>query len=56
MPESHDDQQPGPRDLRRRDARVRYSRHVHDLLDRRADLQGVSPLADLIHDATHWAA
>jgi hypothetical protein len=41
---------------RRREASVRYRRHVQDLLDRRADLQGVSKLADLISDATRWAA
>jgi len=44
------------REERRREASVRYRRHVNDLLDRRADLQGVSKLADLISDATRWAA
>jgi hypothetical protein len=44
------------RDQRRREASVRYARYVQDLLDRRADLQGVSGLADLISDATRWAA
>ena len=44
------------REERRREANVRYRRHVQDLLDRRADLQGVSKLADLISDATRWAA
>ena len=34
----------------------KLGRHVQDLLDRRADLQGVSKLADLISDATRWAA
>jgi hypothetical protein len=47
---------PQAREQRRRDASVRYRRHVQDLLDRRADLQGVSKLADLISDATRWAA
>ena len=42
--------------VRRREASMRYRRHVQDLLDRRADLQGVSKLADLISDATRWAA
>ena len=44
------------REERRREASVRYRRHVQDLLDRRADLQGVSKLADLMSDATRWAA
>jgi len=44
------------REDRRREAGVRYRRHVQDLLDRRADLQGVSKLADLMSDATRWAA
>jgi len=44
------------RDRRRREANVRYRRYVQDLLDRRADLQGVSKLADLMSDATRWAA
>ena len=44
------------REERGREANVRYRRHVQDLLDRRADLQGVSKLADLISDATRWAA
>ncbi len=44
------------REERRREAAVRYRQRVQDLLDRRADLQGVSQLADLISDATRWAA
>ncbi len=44
------------REERRREAAVRYRQRVQDLLDRRADLQGVSKLADLISDATRWAA
>ena len=44
------------REERRREASMRYRRRVQDLLDRRADLQGVSRLADLISDATRWAA
>jgi hypothetical protein len=47
---------PQAREERRREANMRYRRHVQDLLDRRADLQGVSKLADLISDATRWAA
>jgi hypothetical protein len=47
---------PETREQRRREASVRYSRYVQDLLDRRADLHGVSKLADLISDATRWAA
>jgi hypothetical protein len=44
------------RERRRREASERYRQRVLDLLDRRADLQGVSRLADLISDATRWAA
>jgi hypothetical protein len=55
MPESLTET-PEARDRRRREASVRYSRYVQDLLDRRADLQGVSKLADLISDAARWAA
>jgi hypothetical protein len=44
------------REQRRRDAAWQYRRHVLDLLDRRADLEGVSGLADLIADSTRWAA
>ena len=44
------------REQRRREASERYRQRVQDLLDRRADLQGVSKLADLISDATRWAA
>jgi hypothetical protein len=47
---------PQAREERRREASLRYRRHVQDLLGRRADLQGVSKLADLISDATRWAA
>jgi hypothetical protein len=47
---------PQAREERRREASMRYRRHVQDLLDRRADLQGVFKLADLISDATRWAA
>jgi hypothetical protein len=47
---------PEARDQRRREASVRHSRYVQELLDRRADLQGVSKLADLISDAARWAA
>lgn len=41
---------------RRRDAAWRYRRQVLDLLARRADLQGVSHLADLMSDGARWAA
>lgn len=44
------------RETRRRANDLRYRRHVQDLLERRADLQGVSKLADLMCDATRWAA
>ena len=47
---------PQEREERRREASVRYRRHVQDLLDRRTDLLGVSQLADLISDSTRWAA
>jgi hypothetical protein len=47
---------PEAREERRREADLRYRRHVQDLLGRRSDLQGVSRLADLIADATRWAA
>ena len=46
---------PELRDQRRREAGLRYSKHVQELLDRRQDLQGVSKLADLVSDATRWA-
>jgi hypothetical protein len=44
------------REERRREAVLRYRRHVQDLLDRRSDLRGVSGLADLVSDATCWSA
>jgi hypothetical protein len=44
------------REQRRRDAAWQYRRQVLDLLDRRADLEGVSKLADLLADSTRWAA
>jgi hypothetical protein len=47
---------PETRDQRRREAGLRHSKHVQELLSRRQDLQGVSKLADLISDATRWAA
>ena len=47
---------PTTQERRRLEASLRYRQHVLDLLDRRADLQGVSKLADLISDATRWAA
>jgi hypothetical protein len=47
---------PDARDRRRHEASLRYRKHVQELLDRRSDLQGVSRLADLISDATRWAA
>ena len=46
---------PEMRDQRRREAGVRYSKHVQELLHRRQDLQGVSKLADLVFDAARWA-
>lgn len=47
---------PDARERRRREASLRYRKHVQELLDRRTDLQGVSTLADLMCDATRWAA
>ena len=47
---------PEDREARRREADLRYRRTVGDLLHRRADLTGVSKLADLMSDATRWAA
>jgi hypothetical protein len=44
------------REQRRRDAAWLYRQRVLDLLERRADLEGVSKLADLISDSTRWAA
>jgi len=44
------------REQRRRDAAWQYRQRVLNLLDRRADLEGVSKLADLIADSTRWAA
>ena len=45
-----------PAERRRAAAAERYRREVQDLLERRADLQGVSKLADLLSDGTRWAA
>lgn len=47
---------PDARERRRREASLRYRKHVQELLDRRTDLQGISTLADLMCDATRWAA
>jgi hypothetical protein len=47
---------PDARERRRHTASLRYRKHVQELLDRRTDLQGVSTLADLMCDATRWAA
>jgi hypothetical protein len=47
---------PDARERRRHAASLRYRKHVQELLDRRTDLQGVSRLADLMSDATRWAA
>jgi hypothetical protein len=44
------------REERRREAVLRYRRHVQELLQRRGDLAGVSGLADLMSDAARWAA
>jgi hypothetical protein len=55
MPESLTET-PAAREQRRLEADLRYRRHVQDLLQRRADLSGVSKLADLMSDATLWAA
>lgn len=45
-----------PAEQRRAQAAERYRREVEDLLKRRADLKGVSKLADLLSDGTRWAA
>ena len=53
------DQHPTPDDARaqrRRDATARHSSDVNGLLQRRADLEGVVPMADLIHESVRWAA
>lgn len=41
---------------KRHEASARHAAAVKDLLDRRDDLAGTIPLADLIHDATTWVA
>jgi hypothetical protein len=41
---------------RRRDATLRHVSGVNLLLARRADLEGVVPMADLIHESVRWAA
>ncbi len=44
-------------DVTRRElATVRHWHSVNDLLEHRADLYGVHPLADLIYDAVRWSA
>jgi hypothetical protein len=43
-------------DLRRQAALARHSASVRALLDRRADLAGTIALADLVADASTWAA
>ena len=47
---------PQAREQRRLEASLRYRQLVEELLGRRSDLQGVSKLADLMSDATRWAA
>lgn len=34
----------------------RFTASVTHLLDERSDLQGVTPMADLIYDAVRWSA
>jgi hypothetical protein len=41
---------------RRHDATIRHRSGVTVLLDRRPDLGGVVPMADLIHECVRWAA
>ncbi|MCD4532813.1 hypothetical protein LRP67_01770 [Nocardioides sp. cx-169] len=42
--------------LRRYDATIRHHSGVTVLLERRPDLEGVVPMADLIHESVRWAA
>lgn len=41
---------------RSRDSTIRHWTSVNGLLERRADLGGVVPMADLIHESVRWAA
>ena len=41
---------------RRVESTARHWRSVNGLLDRRSDLEGVCPMADLIYEAVRWAA
>lgn len=41
---------------RRRESTIRHWTRVSGLLGRRADLEGVVPMADLIHESVRWAA
>lgn len=34
----------------------RWTASVVDLLEKRSDLHGVAPMADLVYDATRWSA
>jgi hypothetical protein len=44
------------RAVRRRDATLRHLSGVNVLLERRTDLGGAVPMADLIHESVRWAA
>lgn len=41
---------------RRHDSTIKHWTSVNGLLERRADLGGVVPMADLIHESVRWAA
>jgi hypothetical protein len=41
---------------RRQQQLTRHAAHVRDLLERRSDLSGAIALADLVRDASTWAA
>lgn len=42
--------------VRRHEATMRHSSGVAVLLERRSDLEGVVPMADLIAESVRWAA
>lgn len=48
---------PLDRSVARRDAlRIRHAQSLTRLMEERADLRGVHPLADLVDDAIRWTA
>lgn len=42
--------------LQRAELKLRHSRELSRLLDRRKDLEGVHALADLVSDSLRWSA